>query len=212
MCHVVFVVGDEYERCIGVEVFLQVFGDALFLGGVEELEGFVEQQEFFAGHEAADDEHELGLAGGEPAYRSIDEWTYVKMIECVLQGFGRRTFVLTADVFAGSEGNGSGIKIVDKLGAEVVDAALDLPDGFAAAAAFAEQIYLLAVGHGMVGKDEAEQGGFAGAVLAGEGPSLAAVDDPAQIFDDVFLSVAYGDASHLYDGVYRRVVYTVDGG
>ena len=60
----------------------------------------------------------------------------------------------------------------------------DIPDGFTAAAAAAEQGQIVTVSLGMVAGDQAEQRRFTGAVGADDLPVFAGIDRPTEAIDD----------------------------
>ena len=68
--------------------------------------------------------------------------------------------------------------------ADVADMALDLPDGFPAATAAAEQRQIVAVALRMIAGDQTEQRGFTGAVRADDLPMFAGVNLPVEMIED----------------------------
>ena len=86
------------------------------------------------------------------------------------------------------------------LGRDVAYASLDVPDAHACLAlTVAEESDVAGVALWVVGTDEREQRGFAGSVLAGEGPVLALTDSPVEVAQDGALAVADGDVVEADD-------------
>ncbi len=67
---------------------------------------------------------------------------------------------------------------------------------------------MVGVGLGVVGQDQAEQGGFAGAIVAEECPAFTLAHGPVDVVQDVCLAVAHSDVLHINErgGFMRSVI------
>src|SRR5688500_18083456 len=81
---------------------------------------------------------------------------------------------------------------------EIVDPFFDIPYGFSGTATLPEQIYLLAICHRVIRINKTEQSGFTRSVSSGKRPSLATINSPVQVRDNLFSVVSYRKVLHFH--------------
>ena len=87
-----------------------------------------------------------------------------------------------------------------QFGRDPADAPLKVPDGFTAAARFAEDGDVVHIGLRVVAEDQAEQGSLARAIGAKQGPAFAGTDCPVDVLQDGATAVAHRYVPHFDEG------------
>lgn len=201
------VVRDDDEGDVGLSaVVLDDLRGHQAVGVVESVEGLVEDEEIGGFDEGAGEEAEALLAAGhteEGAFCEVVDAEASHPGETGLALLGTRTNVESYAVVqsAGDDVNSWQIAHISAmhLWTDVADMALDVPDAFSRAAFSSKEFNITGVGLWVVGTDEAEECGFAGAVGALQCPVLAAADGPREVVEDGALAVADGDVGEAED-------------
>ena len=198
---------DDDEGDVGLSaVVLDDLRGHQAVGVVESVEGLVEDEEVGGFDEGAGEEAEALFAAGHAKEGAVCEVVDAEAShpgETGLALLGTRTNVESNAVVqsAGDDVNSWQIAHISAmhLWTDVADVALDVPDAFSRAAFASKEFNITGVGLWVVGTDEAEECGFAGAVGALQCPVLAAADGPREVVEDGALAVADGDVGEAED-------------
>ncbi len=174
-------------------------------GGVEAGAGFIENQQSWPGHERAANEHALAFALGKKKPGAFGEVRAFDLTQ-KMQGAGAvgasdAAPVIDHGIFAADDGFEGAFVI----GHELADGGADEADVFAEfapvgpAEAAAEDGDFAGRGHEVTG-DGAEEGGFAGAIGAENGPVLAGIDAPVDVREDMDAPAPDGKAGDFENG------------
>jgi hypothetical protein len=172
--------------------------------GIEALAGFVEDEETgFFDQGTGEQCHSLAT-GGKAIERDVRarEEPEIGKLEAGLRALVSGEGLEEADGIVKPGGDnfetgGVACEVEVQFGRNPADAVFDVPDAFATAAAAAKDGDIVSVGLGMVAKDEAKEGGFAGAVWAEQRPAFAFANGPVQVVEDSGATVADVDVAKI---------------
>ncbi len=186
----VFVVGDEDDSAVEL---LQGLVEGVDRFEIQVVGGFVEDQDVrLEEHEAAEDQTGRFATGesfgGLEGVFTGEEHLTEEAAELFVGGFHVVLAEPVDAVHAVFDGFGMVLS-------EVADAGFVTPDDVATVDG--EFVFVMAGEHGGVGQKRAQEGGFTGTVSAHDGDLVATADEGLEVFEDLEIVVALGEAFEL---------------